>query len=270
MSGLASLSESSFRAVREAFHQASGILLSDAKRPLVISRLQKLASRRSMRSLDDYVAYVLKGDDVEEHRRLVDQLTTNETYFFREVGHFQFLAEWLAGRSRTSGLRIWSAASSSGEEAYSIAMLLADKLGLGADWQVVGTDLSSAMVDAARTALYPLDRARDTPADYLKRYCRKGTGAYDGQLLIGPELRAHVSFGLANLMQPLPPDLGLFDIVFLRNVLIYFEADAKAQIVRRVADTLQPGGYLLTGHAESLGSLNTGLQPVRTAVYARH
>jgi chemotaxis protein methyltransferase CheR len=265
------ISTASFEAITEAFHRSSGIRLTEAKRQLVIGRLQKLARERGMASLDDYVEEVVHGSDAQELTRVVDKLTTNETYFFREPGHFQFLNEQLnAGRyaNRQAGrqeLRIWSAASSSGEEAYSIAMLLADKLGL-TGWQVVGSDLSTAMVQAARRALYPMDRTTHIPRDYLKRFCLRGEGAHEGQLLVRRELRERVEFRTGNLMHD-ADDLGTFDIVFLRNVLIYFDPASKAAIVERVCRHLRPGGYLFTGHAESLNNPREGLRMLRPAVY---
>ena len=163
--------------------------------------------------------------------------------------------------------RVWSAASSSGEEAYSIAMMLADKLGLSG-WEIVGTDLSTAVLASAQRALYPMERARGMPMNYLKRFCLKGQGPYEGQLLVDKSLRRNVKFQQANLMQDLP-DLGLFDVVFLRNVLIYFDPTAKAQIVNRVVPLIRKGGYLFTGHSESLNQIPHGLAHVQPAVYAR-
>jgi len=261
------LSERSFGVVADAFQRVSGIKLLPAKRQLVIGRLQKLATERGLDSLDDYVEQVIQGGDQTELVRVIDRLTTNETYFFREPAHFEFLAELVSRRRPGSEFRVWSAASSSGEEAYSIAMLLADKLG-PTGWKIVGTDLSTAMVDAARTALYPMERARNTSPQYLKRYCLKGSGPYEGQLLVSKALRAQVHFEQANLTQTLP-DIGQFDVVFLRNVLIYFESDAKLDIVKRVTPLIKPGGYLFTGHSESLSNLPTGLTNVRPAIYAR-
>jgi chemotaxis protein methyltransferase CheR len=261
------MSEQSFKAVADVFHKVSGIKLVPAKRQLVIGRLQRLATERGMDNLDDYVQLIVRGEDKTELTRVVDRLTTNETYFFREPAHFDFLTELLAQRRPGGEFRVWSAASSSGEEAYSIAMLLADKMGLRG-WQIVGTDLSTAMVEAARRGLYPMERARNTSPDYLKRFCMKGSGPYEGQLLINKALRANVQFLPGNLMQPLP-EIGKFDVVFLRNVLIYFEPDAKLDIVRRVIPLIKPGGYLFTGHSESISNLPTGMNSVRPAIYAR-
>ncbi len=260
------LSEASFDAVADMFHRISGIRLAPSKRQLVIGRLQKLAMETGTPSLDDYVARVVSGDQ-SEMVKVVDRLTTNETYFFREPLHFQFLVDWIKQRSSGQPVRIWSAASSSGEEAYSIAMVLADHIG-PTGWEIVGTDLSTAMVEAASQALYRMERARQTPPQYLKRFCLKGQGPYEGQFLVDKSLRARVRFLSANLMQPLP-DIGQFDIIFLRNVLIYFDPPAKRNIVERVCRQLKPDGFLFTGHSESLSNLDVGLVSVQPAVYAR-
>ncbi len=259
------LSQHAFDAVTDLFHSVSGIRLTDAKKALVTGRLQKLAQEKGC-TLDQYVTILMQDHDPEEVVRVIDKLTTNETYFFREPQHFDFLTDLLAHRPAGAGeLRVWSGASSSGEEAYSIAMLLADKLGLNG-WQIVGTDLSTAMVDSARLALYPMERAQHTPPAYLKRWCLKGKDNYEGQLLISRELRDRVRFQPANLTQDLP-DIGMFDVIFLRNVLIYFDPPGKADIVRRVLTRLKPQGHLFTGHAESITNLNLPVRAVTSAVY---
>ena len=154
------LSPQRFEAVTQLFFDVSGIRLGEHKRPLVVSRLQKLAQEKGCATLDQYVDVLLQQADPLEVVKVVDKLTTNETYFFREPQHFDFLAQLLTqGRPASGDFRVWSAASSSGEEAYSIAMLLADKLGLRG-WEVMGTDLSTQMVDSARRALYTLERAQ--------------------------------------------------------------------------------------------------------------
>lgn len=264
---MSELSQRSFNAVCEMFRNVSGIRLAPEKRSMVIGRLQKLALDSGAASLDDYVDSVVRGSDPAQMVRVVDKLTTNETYFFREPQHFAFLEQLLAQRRGGGEFRVWSAASSSGEEAYSIAMVLSDKLGRRG-WQIVGTDLSTSVLATAQRGLYPLDRTEHMPAGYLKRFCLKGIDEYTGQLLIGKDLRANVRFEQANLMQPLP-DVGLFDVVFLRNVLIYFDNEKKTEIVQRVLPHIKPGGYLFTGHSESLGMLKTGLRQIKPAIYAR-
>jgi chemotaxis protein methyltransferase CheR len=262
-----SLSQHSFNAITDLFHQVSGIRLTESKRSLVTGRLQKLASERGFSNLDQYVDQLLHSGDDLQIVQVVDKLTTNETYFFREPQHFDHLAQLLSERpTGAPELRIWSAASSSGEEAYSIAMLLGDRLGLQG-WQIVGTDLSTSVVESARRGLYPLERARNVPPAYLKRWCLKGQGPHEGQLLIGKELRSRVRFECANLTQKLP-EIGHFDVIFLRNVLIYFDPPGKTDIIKRVLTRLKPDGLLFTGHAESITNLDVPVRTVAPAVYA--
>jgi chemotaxis protein methyltransferase CheR len=262
------LSQKSFDAVTSMFHRVSGIQLTGAKRALVTGRLQKLAMARGLKDIDQYVDLLMHGGDEQELVKLVDKLTTNETYFFREPQHFERLQSMLGAHPASAGdFRVWSAASSSGEEAYSISMVLADHFGLQG-WQVIGTDLSTVMVETARRGLYPIERARQMPQNDLKRWCRKGQGEYAGKLLISSELRQRVSFQCANLTKPLP-DVGQFDVIFLRNVLIYFDNPGKADIVQRLLPQLKPGGLLFTGHAESIANLGLPVASVAPAVY-RH
>lgn len=261
------LSQPSFDAVCDMFHSVSGIRLNATKKPLVEGRLQKLAHDRGLPDVEIYVQDLLKEQDRDEWVRVVDKLTTNETYFFREPAHFEFLDQLLKKRNSRELFRVWSAASSSGEEAYSIAMLLAERLGPNG-WEIIGTDLSTDMVATAQRALYPMSRAQGVSPARLKRFCLKGHGLYEGHLLISKELRQQVHFQNANLMQPLP-HIGQFDVIFLRNVLIYFDNRGKADIVRRVLPLLKEGAYLLSGHAESLGNLGLEVRAVRPAVYER-
>ncbi|MEL4179542.1 CheR family methyltransferase [Roseateles sp. PN1] len=264
------LSPQSFTAITDLFHRISGIRLTEAKHALVQSRLQKLAADAGEPDLNNFVQKMVRGQMPESMlTSVVDKLTTNETYFFREPAHFDDLARRAEGakaKDSKSEFLVWSGASSSGEEAYSIAMVLADKLGSG-PWSVRGTDLSSSVVASARRGLYPMERARDTSKDYLRRFCLRGEGPYEGTLLIQRELRARVRFQCANLMQPLPADLPLFDVIFLRNVLIYFDAPAKRAIVSRVIERLKPGGVLYPGHAESLAALDLPLSAIAPAIY---
>ncbi|MBH9552156.1 CheR family methyltransferase [Inhella gelatinilytica] len=263
------LQPSTFRAITELFHRISGIRLVEAKQALVYGRLQKLALDEGQgQDVEAFAQRLIKGQVPDRLMvELVNRLTTNETYFFREPQHFEDLRKRAEAAKSSKEFVLWSAASSSGEEAYSIAMLLADCLGLKHPWSIYGTDLSTNMVEAARQALYPLERGRNIPTEYLKRYCRKGGGPYEGQFLMNAELRARAQFMGANLMQPLPKELPQFDIIFLRNVLIYFDAAAKADIVKRVIGRLKPQGVLYTGHAESLTGLGLPLRALAPAVY---
>lgn len=260
------LSDAAFKAISEYFHSVSGINLTANKRGLVQSRLQRLAQEQGLDSLDLLVQRLIRGQLPEGLTvSVVDRLTTNETYFFREPAHFDDLRRRVEAHRGREEFLVWSAASSSGEEAYSIAMVLADLLGQS-PWRIIGTDLSTSVVETARTGLYPLERARHLPETYLKRFCLRGEGPYEGQLLIDRSLRARVEFRGANLMQPLPA-LPMFDVIFLRNVLIYFESAPKIEIVNRVIERLKPDGVLYTGHAESLAGLKLPLVSRAPAIY---
>ncbi len=267
---MAQLTVESFNAITALFHRISGIKLVESKHALVQSRLQKLSSDSGEDDINVFVQKMVKGQMPEAMLvSVVDKLTTNETYFFREPQHFEDLAKRAEAHRDGSEFLVWSGASSSGEEAYSIAMTLADKLGLakgGRPWSIRGTDLSTSVVESARQGLYPMERARNVPPDFLKRFCLQGFGPYEGQILMQRELRAKVQFQCANLMQPLPT-LPMFDVIFLRNVLIYFDGPAKTAIVSRVIERLKPGGVLYPGHAESLAALALPLKAIAPAIY---
>lgn len=248
--------------------EEAGITLSAAKKALVMGRLGKRLSHYQLESFGEYFQLLSSGNSPDEVQMAVDLLTTNETYFFREIKHFDFLREQaVAARNRSSIFRVWSAASSSGEEAYSIAMVLADCMGT-TPWEVVGTDISTRMVQDAERALFTLERARHVPPEYLRRYCLKGTAEYEGQLLIERNLRSRVKFRYANLNAPLP-ELGQFDVIFLRNVMIYFSTDTKQQVVNRVVSMLKPNGYFLVGHSESLNDVTQAVRTVAPAIYQK-
>jgi chemotaxis protein methyltransferase CheR len=246
----------------------AGITMSDSKKELVMGRLGKRLNAHHMDSFSDYFSLLSSGEDPLEVQTAVDLLTTNETYFFREQKHFEFLRECaLAARSRSPSYRVWSAASSSGEEAYSTAMVLADCLP-GAPWDILGTDISTKVLAGAARALYSMERARHIPAAYLRRFCLKGEGDYQGHLLIQRSLRTRVQFRQVNLNQALP-NLGLFDFVFLRNVMIYFNDETKRQVVSRIVATLRPGAYLCVGHSESLNNITQELVVVAPSIYRK-
>lgn len=259
------LSQKSFEAVTSMFHKVSGIQLTDAKRALVAGRLQKLAQARGLSSVDQYVEQLMRDNDTEEMVRLVDKLTTNETYFFREPQHFQLLAREILPSLAGRRPRLWCAAASSGEEPYSLAMVLSDQLGLD-NWELLASDLSSRTLQRAASGLYPMQRLEQFPDAYLKRFCLKGHGEYAGQLLIRRELRERVQLRQHNLMDS-ARDLGKFDVIFLRNVMIYFNLEVKRRVMAQLLPQLNPGGWLILGHAESLFGVDTPLIPISPSVF---
>ena len=247
---------------------SAGITLSASKKELVMGRLGKRLGAHGMDNFSDYFRLLASGEDPAEVQIAVDLLTTNETYFFRESKHFDFLREKLVeARGRSQSYRVWSAASSSGEEAYSIAMVLSDTLA-ATPWEVLGSDISTKVLTGASRALYPMERARQIPAPYLRRFCLKGQGDYEGKLLIARELRNRVSFRQVNLNDALP-HVGQFDFVFLRNVMIYFNDETKRQVVGRLISTLKPGAYFCVGHSESLNGISQELEQVAPSVYRK-
>jgi chemotaxis protein methyltransferase CheR len=264
-------SQQSFTAVADLFERAAGIRYGPEKKQTVAMRLIRLAQEKGAASIDAYLDQTIRSNDAGEIRRIVDRLTTNETYFFREPQHFEFLERMLQGHDRRRPFRVWSAASSSGEEAYSVAMVLADHLGMNGSWEVIGTDISSSVVAAAQAGLYGMERIDGVSRQRLQKYCLKGGGDYAGKLLMSRELRARVRFEQANLMLAFAPALalGTFDVIFLRNVLIYFDADAKTRIVANCLAHLAAHGYFFTGHAETLTGITWDLAAVQPAVYER-
>ncbi len=249
-------------------YRIAGISMSAAKKPLISSRLAKRVKFHQLASYGDYYRMITSATGLDELQIAVDSLTTNETHFFREPKHFDFLRQRvIPSRQAGRGLRVWSAACSSGEEPYSIAMLFDELMG-SEPWEVVASDISSRILDRARSGLFPMERMPEIPKPYLSRYCLKGTGEYDGSLLIEKNLRERVRFMPHNLTE-IAPKLGLFDVIFLRNVMIYFDAETKRQVVSRLLPLLRPGGYFLVGHSETLNGVTDAVKLVQPAVYQK-
>lgn len=258
------LSDPEFASFQRLIREHAGISLAPSKKALVAGRLSKRLRHHGLSSFAEY--YRLVGQREDERQMAVDLLTTNETYFFREPRHFDFLRERVLPRHpRERSLRIWSAACSSGEEPYSIAMLLAEQFS-GRAWEILASDISTRMLARARQGVYALDGLRGLSTQALHTNCLRGTGTQEGYFAVDPALRQRVGFAQINLNGPLP-EVGEFDVIFLRNVLIYFDPETKRQVVARLQSRLRPGGHLFIGHSESLNGLVSGLQMVMPAVY---
>ena len=241
--------------------------MAPQKQLLVAGRLQKRLRHYGLASYTDYLSLIEDPQNGQERQILVDLLTTNETYFYREPAHFEYLRQHILPLQRGRPFRVWSAACSSGEEVYTLAMIMSDVLGMG-DWKVLGSDISERVLEQARSGIYPLERARDLPPEQLSAYCLKGVRSQAGFLLIEPRIMQRVQFEKINLMRPLP-HLQPFDVVFLRNVLIYFDGPTKQKVVRRVIDAIKPGGYLFTSHVESLHGVTDALQMLKPSVFIK-
>ena len=262
------ITEREFTQFQRFIYEAAGIFMANGKQALVSGRLAKRLAHYQLESYGDYLRLLESRAQPAELQVAVDLLTTNETYFFREPKHFALLRELaLEARERRQTMRVWSAASSSGEETYSIAMVMADVLG-DAAWEVLGSDISTRVLERARCGHYPMERASQMPQAYLKRFCLKGQGSEAGTMLIERSLRQRVQFRHLNLNEPLPK-LGNFDVIFLRNVMIYFNLETKRQVVARLLSQLRPGGYFLIGHSETLNDINDTVVAVAPSIYRK-
>ncbi len=235
---------------------------------MVGSRLTKRLNFFKLDSFSQYYDLVMGNDEPAERQMLVDILTTNETYFFREPKHFDYLKDNVLKKWRGGKFRIWSAASSSGEEAYSLAMLLAETLP-HRPWEIIGSDLSTKVLKKASEGIYPMERIELLDMKLMEKYCMKGVRSQAGTFRITEKLRKHTHFGQVNLMKALPPKIGTFDVIFLRNVLIYFDQETKKHVVERVVKRLNPGGLFVISHSETLNRVTDQLEMVQPSIYIK-
>ena len=270
---LTEISDDEFGLFQALICREAGIHLASTKKPMLVSRLMRRVGSLKLPTFRDYYHHAIR--DGNEMVRLLDAVCTNETWFFRNSKHFSFLKEtlcpaWLAdadaGR-RSRRISLWSAAASSGEEPFSLAMVLLDALP-GWELQILASDLSSRVLERAREATWPLEKSGDIPPAYLKRYMLRGTGAQEGKMRAGSEIRNIVTFRRLNLnddVWPLEPE-AKFEAVFCRNVLMYFEPRRREQALRKILKRLPPQGYLFLGDAEGLSGFD-GLRTVAPSIH---
>jgi chemotaxis protein methyltransferase CheR len=263
-----SLNDNEYKIACDWLYRESGITLGAGKKALVQGRLHKRLQESGLTSYSAYFDKLRSGQWTDEAQVALNLLTTNETYFFREPAHFKKLSELASQASKDHVFRVWSAASSSGEEAYTIAMTLQEltRLGRCQHWEVRGSDLSTRVLEKAASGIYSMERTQGIPADLMKRYFLKGSGPYEGSILVDRVLREKVDFAQINLIEPLP-NFDPFDVIFLRNVLIYFENDIKRKVVNQLLTRLLPGGVLFVGLAETLNGLVDGLTTIGPGAY---
>ena len=261
------------RYIIDLIYERTRIRLHDGKEALIAGRLGKRVRHHGLASLGEYVEYLRTRADDDEFTLVTDALTTNHTNFLREPDHFEFLVHEAVPQLRPPGRKkfsIWSSASSSGEEAYTMAMFLAEHYpaAQGWDWRITGSDISTKVLAVARRGVYSAERAEKIPRAWLTKYFQQGTGQWEGQVRVKPELAQRVSFRQVNLIEtyehPQP-----FDIIFCRNVMIYFDRPTQEQLVTRLCRFLVPGGYLMIGHSESLNGLNLPLRCLKASIYQR-
>jgi chemotaxis protein methyltransferase CheR len=270
--------DNEFEFIRTLVYEHSRIQLGPDKRELVAARLGKRLRATKTESIGQYCELLKRSDADDELAHLIDAISTNHTFFFRENAHFDFLRQQIVpemlARHRTERwpqFSVWSAACSSGEEPYSIAMTLNEALPRtsGWNWRIEATDISHRILDKARNAIYRDDVVAKLPAATIKTYFQRGIGPQEGNYRVRAELRSLVTYHQLNLLEGEPPFRDPFQVIFCRNVMIYFDRPTQEELVNKLTRRLVPGGYLLVGHSESLTGIHHSLQLVKPAIYRR-
>jgi len=242
---------------------------------MVEGRLLRLLRSNAMDSIDAYCEHILSGAASDAQRlELINALTTNKTDFFREPAHFDFLSSHILPQFvRTGGgrFRCWSAAASTGMEAYTLAMVIADfaERAGSLDFEILATDIDTNVLQQAQRGVYPLASFEPVPAPLRARYVKRASDRHRQEGRVVPELRQRIAFGRLNLMDRTYPVGAPMDLILCRNVLIYFEKSVQAQVVARLCENLKPGGHLMLGHSESITGLDLPLQAVANTVFRR-
>lgn len=261
-----------FQQFRDLIYEQSGIALQENKEALVAARVAKRMRRLGIESFQSYLQHVTGDRSGEELVHLLDAISTNVTSFFREAAHFDLLDQlvrtWTSqGRTR---LRLWSAACSSGEEPYTMAMVVARALeNRSVDWKILATDISTQVLQRAAEGIYEASRVEPVPPDLRSRYLAAVGAGRDRRYQVASELRQRVVFRRLNLSTPPFPLRGELDLICCRNVMIYFDAGTRSRLVQDLHRLLRTGGHLLVGHAESLTGVPTALRTVKPSVYVR-
>jgi len=275
----AGLSQELFSRLSDFIYRESGIKMPLTKKTMLEARLQKRLRSMGLTSYDEYCSYLFSPEGIaNELVHMIDVVTTNKTDFFREAQHFEYLIEHvLPGlvQSRGAGIRrpfmAWSAACSSGEEPYTLAMVLDQfsRRARGFTFQVLGTDISTRVLETARDGIYHEERIEQIPLELRRSYFMKSRDRSRRLVRVVPELRAHVKFRRLNFMED---DFGMrekMDVVFCRNVLIYFDRPTQEAVINRICGHLHSGGYLFTGHSETINGMKVPLTPVANTVSRR-
>ena len=268
-----------FQKFQALIYAETGIWLGSSKTALLCGRLFRRLRALEISSLESYYECVSRPDQHEERARMIDAITTNETRFYREPRQFEFLVQrvfprWQAGAERglrRRRVRIWSAGCSSGEEPYTVAMLLARSFPVEQGWdvQLLATDISNRVLEKARKGIYPIARAAELPDDLLRSFMLRGMAERQGEMKVKVEIQQMVDFRRLNLDQESELLEGPFDAIFCRNVLIYFDTASKRRVVANLVRHLMADGYLFVGHAENLNSVSSQLRSLEPTIYVK-
>ena len=239
-----------FARVRALIYKQAGISLGESKQEMVYSRLARRLRAKGLNSFEAYLDNLENGRDSDEWEAFTNALTTNLTSFFREAHHFPLLAEHMLGMK--GPLSIWCSASSTGEEPYSIAMTVCEAFGtLTPPVSIVATDIDTNVLETAANGVYPVERIDKMAQDRVKRFFLRGKGERSGLVRVRPELRQMITFKPLNLLAPSWPVSGPFDVIFCRNVMIYFDKPTQSKILSRFVPLMKPEGLLFAGHSEN-------------------
>jgi chemotaxis protein methyltransferase CheR len=277
--GKSGMSKELFARLSDFIYTESGIKMPISKKTMLEARLQKRLRAMNMSTFSDYCSYLFSPEGIaSELVHMIDVVTTNKTEFFREPQHFDYLTATVLPdliRSTGAGMRrpfmLWSAACSSGEEPYTLAMVMDQyaRKNQGFAFQVLGTDISTKVLDTAREAVYELDRIEGIPEGLRRLYLMRSKDRERGLVRMAPEIRSRVRFRRLNFMEE---DFGMrekMDVIFCRNVLIYFDRPTQEMVINRLCSHLHPGGYLFTGHSETINGMSVPLRPVANTVSRR-
>ncbi len=264
------LSEKQFQKICALVNKASGIKLKAGKEALVKTRLNKRLRVLGMQNFETYIKHIESAEGKQEFAVMIDQMTTNKTSFFREVAHFDFLRASLLPKLKHRPMRLWSAACSSGEEPFSLALLLKEELEDidTRNIRILATDISTRMLERASRTIYGEGTLRDLPKGFLQKYFIPVDKESPRTYQLRGDIRAMVQLSRLNLMGPWPMT-GPFNIIFCRNVMIYFDRDTQQRLINRFWDLLAPGGFLFVGHSEGLSALSHKFQYIQPATYKK-
>lgn len=270
------LSDSDYNFIRELIYRETRINLGDSKRELVTARLGKRLRVTNTSNFSEYCSMLKTNNGGGELYHLIDAISTNHTFFFREINHFNYLNETalpqfangeMGGDSNT--LRIWSCACSTGEEPYSLAITFQEffERHRAKSWEMSCSDISTRVLDFASKGVYDADRLKQVRPEWHRKYFQKGERQMDGYFRVRQELRDKIKFKRINLFAPTYPWGKKFQIIFCRNVMIYFDRKTQEELVCHLSKFLEPGGYLMIGHAESLAGVKHPYNSIKPAIY---
>lgn len=239
-----------FDRVQSMIYKRAGISLHDGKHAMVYSRLSRRLRETGHQSFKDYLGW-LEASDGPEWQEFVNALTTNLTSFFREHHHFEIFAERLKSKPAGTSWKVWCSAASTGEEPYSITMTALEALGARPNFSLTASDIDSKVLASAAKGVYRLDGLKGIDPSRMQRFFLRGKGTNDGMVRVKPELSQMIEFLIVNLVRDDWPFRDPFDVVFCRNVMIYFDAQTQRKVLERIHRVLKPGGLLFVGHAEN-------------------